>query len=283
MSVQPAAQIVADSSPSTVVDASGSIIPIGKQVVLILVGLIGSGKSTFAEALERYFPDFRRCSQDELGDRRSVEALARRSLRDGLSVQRANWINIAREFPQAEPWVIVFDTPYEAPDTQLLRVPSWGCRCCNASDRNIVLPRPTKDTPAFCASRHLIAPITGTQKQRFGKSCGVFANRQKWFLSRILDSSEADIVAARPNNAVFSSKVSSNEGYSSEAFTHAMPRHHNAAALTTAADTAAALRTRPRCCGLGGTGNLAVLLPGLGICTLRTRDDQGIRLGTGHV
>ncbi|KAI0634719.1 P-loop containing nucleoside triphosphate hydrolase protein [Trametes polyzona] len=102
---------------------SQTLIPDGKQVVLVLVGLIGSGKSTFAEALERHSPHFRRCSQDELGDRRSVEALARRSLADGQSVcidrtnfdesQRATWINIAHQFPQAEPWVIVFDTPYE--------------------------------------------------------------------------------------------------------------------------------------------------------------------------
>ncbi|KAI0360335.1 P-loop containing nucleoside triphosphate hydrolase protein [Trametes cingulata] len=102
---------------------SEPILPPGQQVVLILVGLIGSGKSTFAQALEQHFPQFRRCSQDELGDRRSVEALARRSLREGLSVcidrtnfdesQRATWINIAREFPQAQPWVIVFDTPYQ--------------------------------------------------------------------------------------------------------------------------------------------------------------------------
>ncbi|KAI0654876.1 AAA domain-containing protein [Cubamyces menziesii] len=97
--------------------------PSHEQVVLILVGLIGSGKSTFAQALERYDPAFCRCSQDDLGDRRSVEALARRSLRDGLSAcidrtnfdesQRATWINIAHEFPGVQPWVIVFDTPYE--------------------------------------------------------------------------------------------------------------------------------------------------------------------------
>ncbi|KAI0336603.1 P-loop containing nucleoside triphosphate hydrolase protein [Cubamyces sp. BRFM 1775] len=97
--------------------------PSHEQLVLILVGLIGSGKSTFAQALERYYPGFCRCSQDDLGDRRSVEALARRSLRDGLSVcidrtnfdesQRATWINIAHEFPGVQPWVIVFDTPYE--------------------------------------------------------------------------------------------------------------------------------------------------------------------------
>ncbi|KAI0371406.1 P-loop containing nucleoside triphosphate hydrolase protein [Pilatotrama ljubarskyi] len=102
---------------------SEPFLPPGQQVVLILVGLIGSGKSRFAQALEQYFPEFRRCSQDDLGDRRSVEALARRSLREGLSVcidrtnfdesQRATWINIAREFPQAQPWVIVFDVPFE--------------------------------------------------------------------------------------------------------------------------------------------------------------------------
>ncbi|KAI0747161.1 AAA domain-containing protein [Daedaleopsis nitida] len=101
--------------------------------MLVLVGLIGSGKSTFAEALERHFPQFRRCSQDDLGDRRSVEALARTSLRDGLSVcidrtnfdersvhtdpvqldWQAHWIDIAHERPGTQVWVVVFDTPYE--------------------------------------------------------------------------------------------------------------------------------------------------------------------------
>ncbi|KAI1789450.1 AAA domain-containing protein [Ganoderma leucocontextum] len=99
------------------------ILPPGRKVVLILVGLVASGKSTFAQALERYFPQFRRCNQDELGDRRSVEALARQSLREGLSVvidrtnfdesQRATWIRIAGEVPRTFVWVIVFDTPYE--------------------------------------------------------------------------------------------------------------------------------------------------------------------------
>ncbi|TFK89245.1 P-loop containing nucleoside triphosphate hydrolase protein [Polyporus arcularius HHB13444] len=109
---------------TTSTDASTApIVPTGQQVVLLLVGLIGSGKSTFAQALERYFPQFQRCSQDELGDRRSVEALARRSLRDGVSViidrtnfdesQRATWINIANEFQNTVVWVLVFDTPYE--------------------------------------------------------------------------------------------------------------------------------------------------------------------------
>ncbi|KAG7093784.1 hypothetical protein E1B28_007431 [Marasmius oreades] len=94
-----------------------------EKVVLILVGLIGSGKSTFAEALARHFANFQRCSQDDLGDRQAVEELARQSLRQGLSVcidrtnfnasQRRYWIDIAREFPGTSIWVIVFNTPYE--------------------------------------------------------------------------------------------------------------------------------------------------------------------------
>ncbi|EGO22119.1 hypothetical protein SERLADRAFT_451010 [Serpula lacrymans var. lacrymans S7.9] len=92
-----------------------------EQVVLVLVGLIASGKSTFAEALEQHFPNVRRCNQDDLGSRQKVEALARRCLRQGLSVcidrtnfdasQRSYWINIAREFPGISVWVIVFDCP----------------------------------------------------------------------------------------------------------------------------------------------------------------------------
>ncbi|TBU38625.1 AAA domain-containing protein [Dichomitus squalens] len=99
------------------------VLPSGQNVVLMLVGLIASGKTTFSQALERHFPKFRRCSQDDLGDRRSVEALVRRSLGEGLSVvidranfdesQRSTWINIAREFPGTAAWIIVFDTPYE--------------------------------------------------------------------------------------------------------------------------------------------------------------------------
>ncbi|EPS96882.1 hypothetical protein FOMPIDRAFT_1025210 [Fomitopsis schrenkii] len=94
----------------------------GQTVVLILVGLIGSGKSTFAHALEQHVPRFRRCNQDDLGSRQRVEASARACLREGLSVcidrtnfdarQRATWINMAREFPGTEAWVLVFDTPY---------------------------------------------------------------------------------------------------------------------------------------------------------------------------
>ncbi|KAF8801306.1 hypothetical protein BYT27DRAFT_7115205 [Phlegmacium glaucopus] len=93
------------------------------QVVLILCGLIASGKSTFAEHLQHFYPQFRRCSQDDLGKRHDVEYLARESLNRGFSVcidrtnfdlaQRSHWIGIAREFPEMAIWLIVFDTPYE--------------------------------------------------------------------------------------------------------------------------------------------------------------------------
>ncbi|KAH9993700.1 AAA domain-containing protein, partial [Russula compacta] len=94
-----------------------------ERVVIILVGLIASGKSAFAEALQRHVPQIRRCNQDELGNRRMVEDASRAFLRQGLSVcvdrtnldstQRSHWIRIASEFPGTAVWVIVFDTPYD--------------------------------------------------------------------------------------------------------------------------------------------------------------------------
>ncbi|KAJ3551932.1 hypothetical protein NM688_g4426 [Phlebia brevispora] len=93
------------------------------QIILILVGLVGSGKSTFATALQRYRPEFLRCNQDELGNRRRVEELARSQLQRGGSVcidrtnvdagQRSTWIRMGREFPRTSTWVLHFDTPYE--------------------------------------------------------------------------------------------------------------------------------------------------------------------------
>lgn len=90
--------------------------------MLILVGLIASGKSTFADALENHFPRFRRCNQDNLGSRQRVEDLAHQTLREGGSPcidrtnfnaqQRSYWTTIARAFPGTSISVIVFDTPY---------------------------------------------------------------------------------------------------------------------------------------------------------------------------
>ncbi|KAK2465654.1 hypothetical protein APHAL10511_002198 [Amanita phalloides] len=94
-----------------------------ERIVLILCGLIASGKSTFATQLESHFPQFLRCNQDELGSRRDVERLARQALSNGMSVcidrtnfdasQRSHWIKIANDFPGTLIWLIVFDIPYE--------------------------------------------------------------------------------------------------------------------------------------------------------------------------
>ncbi|KAI6125405.1 hypothetical protein EDD16DRAFT_457379 [Pisolithus croceorrhizus] len=93
----------------------------GEQTMLILVGLVASGKSTFAEALERHFPRFRRCNQDDLGNRRLVEELCSSDSTGRLvsvhrphqlQCSRSYWTNIARAFPSVTINVIVFDTPY---------------------------------------------------------------------------------------------------------------------------------------------------------------------------
>lgn len=51
--------------------------------VLILVGLLGSGKSHFASRLEEKSARFIRINQDVLGDRPACEKLARSVLEDG--------------------------------------------------------------------------------------------------------------------------------------------------------------------------------------------------------
>ncbi|KZT55829.1 P-loop containing nucleoside triphosphate hydrolase protein [Calocera cornea HHB12733] len=94
-----------------------------EQVLLVLCGLIGSGKSTFAKALQQHFPDFIRCNQDELGNRHAVEQLAIDSLQKGLSVcidrtnvdpsQRRYWIEIAQLFPGTQIWALAFNTSKE--------------------------------------------------------------------------------------------------------------------------------------------------------------------------
>ncbi|TFK25592.1 hypothetical protein FA15DRAFT_339543 [Coprinopsis marcescibilis] len=126
------------------------------QVVLILCGLVASGKSTFAESLQAHFPHFRRCNQDDLGDRRSVEKLVRQSLSQGLSVcvdrtnfnvsQRFHWIKIAREFPGISIWVIVLDTPYEVRFSK----PPWMCRSWS-TDTVLIHYLPPKSQ--VCAAR----------------------------------------------------------------------------------------------------------------------------------
>ncbi|SPO25210.1 uncharacterized protein UTRI_02679_B [Ustilago trichophora] len=78
-----------------------------EQYLLVLSGLIGSGKSTFARALVEHFPIWRRCNQDELGDRHAVVYAARTALLAGHNVvidrtnidakQRRTWLELARD------------------------------------------------------------------------------------------------------------------------------------------------------------------------------------------
>ncbi|CDU22986.1 uncharacterized protein SPSC_01616 [Sporisorium scitamineum] len=82
-----------------------------EQYLVVLSGLIGSGKSTFARALCQHFPDWRRCNQDELGDRHAVVYAARTALLAGHNViidrtnidakQRRTWLELAREISTA--------------------------------------------------------------------------------------------------------------------------------------------------------------------------------------
>jgi len=106
------------------VETASSMSPPEPQTMLILCGLIGSGKSTFAEALQHHIPRFVRCNQDDLGgQRKRVEALVHQSLGAGKSVivdrtnidsaQRRTWVNIARQYPGTIIWMLVIDTPYD--------------------------------------------------------------------------------------------------------------------------------------------------------------------------
>ena len=51
-----------------------------------LDALLRMRQSTFAEALQQFRPDFHRCNQDELGNRRRVEEVAKQHLQQGESV-----------------------------------------------------------------------------------------------------------------------------------------------------------------------------------------------------
>ncbi|KAE8198410.1 hypothetical protein A4X06_0g4301 [Tilletia controversa] len=95
-----------------------------RPIVLICCGLVGSGKSTVACAIQDFYPDvWVRCNQDELRTRQAVESNVHRALRRGQNVivdrtnadasQRQNWTTIAQEY-RAEAVVVIFDTPFDA-------------------------------------------------------------------------------------------------------------------------------------------------------------------------
>jgi predicted kinase len=79
------------------------------QVILVLVGLPGSGKSYFASKVEKEsLSQYVRINQDSLGTRKNCEASCRQALSRGKSViidrcnfdatQREHWLAIGKEF-----------------------------------------------------------------------------------------------------------------------------------------------------------------------------------------
>lgn len=110
--LQPPTESPAASSSAAPADAPVSTVKDGaEQYLLVLSGLIGSGKSTFARALTTHYPNWRRCNQDELGDRHAVLYSARTALLSGQNViidrtnidakQRRTWLELAAELNSA--------------------------------------------------------------------------------------------------------------------------------------------------------------------------------------
>ncbi|KAF9950905.1 hypothetical protein BGZ72_007495 [Mortierella alpina] len=95
------------------------------QKVLLLVGPPGSGKTTFAKALIKAFPEFVRINQDDLGDRAACEELTMSALQannrtQSVVIDRCNfdqdqrkvWVNIAKQLNVQEIDVIIMDTEF---------------------------------------------------------------------------------------------------------------------------------------------------------------------------
>ncbi|GAA6028657.1 hypothetical protein JCM8097_007332 [Rhodosporidiobolus ruineniae] len=114
-------QIAPDSSTST------ARVP---QELIVLCGVVGSGKSTLSTRWAEVKPGWARINQDDLGDRRTCEAAVRSSLALGHSVlvdrqnfdagQRRTWLEIGAEFEGVEVNCMVMGTSKEECRERLL-------------------------------------------------------------------------------------------------------------------------------------------------------------------
>ncbi|BGP41382.1 hypothetical protein JCM10450v2_005424 [Rhodotorula kratochvilovae] len=100
------------------------------QRLIVLAGVVGSGKSSLASAWQDLVPGWVRVNQDDLGDRRACEHAVRVALRAGTSVlvdrqnfdagQRRTWLEITSEFPDVEVDGMVMGTSKEECRERLL-------------------------------------------------------------------------------------------------------------------------------------------------------------------
>ncbi|GAA5972102.1 hypothetical protein JCM11641_002495 [Rhodosporidiobolus odoratus] len=107
-----------------------NIVPQGPQELVILAGVVGSGKSSLSEKWSQTLPEWKRVNQDDLGDRRTCENAVRSHLRQGHSVvvdrqnfdaaQRQTWLEIATEFPGVKVGGMVMGTSKDECRSRLL-------------------------------------------------------------------------------------------------------------------------------------------------------------------
>lgn len=92
----------------------------GRLNVVVLCGVVGSGKTHLSKAICKEIPGWKRISQDDLGSRPACEVATQKALQAGYSViidrcnfdisQRKKWIEIGRRF-QAAVYAIELKTP----------------------------------------------------------------------------------------------------------------------------------------------------------------------------
>ncbi|GAA5926768.1 uncharacterized protein JCM15063_000365 [Sporobolomyces koalae] len=104
--------------------------PQEQQCLIILAGVVGSGKSTLSAAWTKALPNWVRVNQDDLGDRRTCEQVLRSHLSQGRSVvldrqnfdraQRRTWLEIGSEYPHLKVAGMVMGTSIESCRSRLL-------------------------------------------------------------------------------------------------------------------------------------------------------------------